>query len=110
MEIDSLMKDPGPNIYYRKEFLDILESYMDYFRNLSDLRTIVVSVEDKAIYKGDLYGYLTKLKIDSYLHWTIMRLNNMYSPFEFNEDTNTILLINSNEIDRIRQIYLNNPI
>ena len=110
MEIDSLMKDPGPDIYYQKEFLDILESYMDYFRNLSDLRTIVVSVEDKAIYKGDLYGYLTKLKIDSYLHWTIMRLNNMYSPFEFNEDTNTILLINSNEIDRIRQIYLNNPI
>lgn len=110
MKIDSLMKDPGPDIYYQKGFLDTLESYMDYFRNLPNLNTRVVTVEDKAIYKGDLYGYLTKIKIDSYLHWTIMRLNNMYSPYEFGEDTDVILTIPSNELDRIRQIYLNNPI
>lgn len=110
MKIDSLMKDPGPDIYYQKGFLDTLESYMDYFRNLPNLNTRVVAVEDKAIYKGDLYGYLTKIKIDSYLHWTIMRLNNMYSPYEFGEDTDVILTIPSNELDRIRQIYLNNPI
>lgn len=104
------MIDPGADIYYQKGFLDVLESYMDYFRNLNNLTTIVVTVEDKAIYKGDFFGYLTKMKVSNNLHWVIMRLNNMYSPFEFNEETNIINIPPSDEIDRIRQIYLNNPV
>jgi hypothetical protein len=106
MKINEKSINPGPNSFYERAFLSILESHMDYLRKHPQTATIPVSEQDAVIYNGDLQGYLTKYNISMKIHWTIMRMSNLYSTFEFGPDVKFLLVPDETVVDKIRQIYV----
>ena len=105
MEIDRLMIDYGDNVFYTKKFMDVLEAHMPYLRTSSKTLKITVDLNDAYIYDSDFFGYLNKRNIQVKYHWIFMRVNNFYSPMEFNPDILSLLVPNEQEISQIRNTY-----
>lgn len=105
MDIDDLMMDPGPDVFYSKDFMDVLESHIDYFKNHSDTVLVEVDVSRSRAYAGDLYGYLNEIKIGPQYHWFIARLNGMFASTDFNAEVLNFFVPSQTAIDRIRIAY-----
>ncbi len=103
MKIDDRMYSPGADVYYSKEFRDTLESHMDYFRKSSQTRILEVDQHKANVYDGDLFGFLLYSKIEPYLHWVIMRVNNMFSPFEFGPGVTNLMIPQDTLVEQLRQ-------
>ncbi len=97
MKIDSMMRDPGPEVYYDPDFRALLEAHIPYLRVSEATRTMAVDLSKTAVYRGDFYGFLNAVGIPAYFHWIIMRLNDMSSPTEFDEKK-TFLLVPEDRI------------
>ncbi len=103
MQIDKDMADPGADEYYTKAFRDTLEAHMTYFRESSKTRTIDVEPNRAVVYEGDLFGYLAERGIPMKEHWITMRVNKMFSPYEFGLATTMLLIVDSGDITSIQQ-------
>lgn len=103
MKIDKLMLKYGPDVYYEKAFMDTLEAHMEYLRNSPKTQSISVDSHKAVIYEGDLYGYLLEERIQPQYFWTIMRMNNFYSPHEFGPTTESLVIPNFADVDILRQ-------
>lgn len=104
--IHSRMLKVGSEVYYTKAFKDVLEAHMGYLRTHQNTRNLPINDHDKMVYRGDLGGYLNSVKTPLYLHWVIMRMNNMYSMYEFGPDTQTLLIPEESTIDKLRQQFV----
>lgn len=92
-------------VFYTKGFMDVMESFMNYFRKSTTSEVHIVDQTRTLVYQGDLYGYLIEKGIPAHLHWLIMRASNMSSPYEFNENVKTLLVPSLDKIDQIRITY-----
>jgi len=106
MDIYSLTIPSGDDIFYTKSFMDTLESHVGYFRTSRKTTTIQVDPKKAIIYNGDFFGYLNEFKIDQKYHWIIMRVNDLYSTFEFNIDKTELVIPDRDEIEQIRCAYV----
>lgn len=112
MKIFTKMGNSGSLIFYTEHFRVFLESHLEYFKNLSTTKTIVVDNHHVYRYEGDLYGYLyQELKIPKKYHWFILRLNDLFSSEDFKHDyrsgniTVTLKIPDLSEIDILFSIY-----
>lgn len=105
MTLDDKMVDPGADVYYSKEFRDVLEAHMAYLRGLTSTVSSLVDGHDADVYNGDLFGYLQYKGMAPMYHWVTMRLNNFYTPIEFGRATKSLLIPNTSEIDALRQSF-----
>lgn len=103
MKIDELMQDPGPDVYYSKEFRDTLEAHMAWLRVQDGVQYDDVSPQKADVYDGDLFGYLIYRNINPRHHWVVMRANNMFSPTEFGPGVEQLLIPKLSLIDTLRQ-------
>ena len=109
LKINSKMIETGAEVYYTKEMMDILESHMLYLREHQNTTKININDKELEVYKGDLYGYLTNMKVPMFLHWVIMRMSGMHSTFDFGPTYSTLLIPSETVVDKIRQLYVSKP-
>jgi hypothetical protein len=105
MNVDSLMFNPGSDIYYDAGFRVVLEDHMTLLRNDSTTQIIDVAPMDAYVYEADLFGLLSKYGVAPYLHWLTMRMNDMTSPSENDLKLTQLLIPYQGNIDKIRQSY-----
>ncbi len=106
MLINKKIFNSGDDVYYKKEFMTVLESHMVYLREHPNTISIAPTDLDFDIYVGDLYGYLNSKNIPPYMHWTIMRMSNLYSSMEFSSKKNIVRIPSENILGQIKQIYI----
>lgn len=102
MQIEKLAIPTNNPLYYTKEFMDVLESFMNYFRNSTTTNTHIVDQTRTLVYEADLYGYLNEKSIPPHLHWVIMRASGMSSPHEFNERVTSLVVPSIEKLEQIR--------
>lgn len=103
--IDRLMIESGPEVYYTAAFRRVLEDHLTYLRDHD--RTTVLDVEpsDAVKYQHDLQGLLLKYRIPTHHHWLVMRLNGMTSPTEMDDTHLRLMIPPQDAVDRIRQLH-----
>lgn len=106
MKILEKLLSPGPEVYYSEAFRRVLEDHMTYLRMHSD--TTLLTVESFTAYKhrGDLFRVLQSYNVPGYMHWTIMRMNNLTSPSDFKETTVSLLIPATGVLERMRSTHL----
>lgn len=92
MSVLNLMDSPGAEIYYTNTWRLLVETHLTYLRALVQSDVVVIEPHLAYKYEGDLYGALTELRIPQYMHWTIMRLNGLFNPAEFNGETVSLMV------------------
>lgn len=105
MDIDKLAIDSGPSIYYDDAFRAVLEDHMSYLRSHPD--TMIFPIEQNIAdrWAGDLFGLLTSMKVEAYLHWVIMRMNMIYNPTDTNMSLTSLIIPSSKVLDTIKNIH-----
>lgn len=103
MKIDDKMQEPGPDVYYSKEFRDTLEAHMAWLRVQAGAQFDEVEAQKADVYDGDLFGYLIYLKINPRYHWVVMRANNFFSPTQFGPGVTQLLIPKLSLVDTLRQ-------
>ncbi len=104
--IDDKMINFGADVFYTKPFRDMIEAHIQYLNTHANTIKIMVDEHSAVVYKGDLFGYLNKVKIPAYLHWIVLRMNNMYSNFDFNPSITELLIPDNKVVDKLRQQHM----
>ena len=103
---DRLPTSQNP-MYYDADFRAVLEDHMNFLREHSTTRTLVVAASDAYRFEGDFYRYLCSLgSIDRAFYWVIMRLNRMHSPTEFGSSVETLLIPSTETLESIRRAHI----
>lgn len=106
MQINTLMVEQGPQVFYDNKFRAVLEDFMSFFK--SHPTTYRISIEPIQAYKYefDLFGLLTDCGISINLHWLVMRMNNMTSPTDATKNLLTLIIPNISTVSYIRQSHM----
>ena len=106
MQIDTLMLDPGSAIYYDDDFRRVLEDHMTVLRTAQSTRVLNILQADAYKYEYDLYSLLLQYAVPAYMHWIVMRVNNMTAPTDATRTITSLLYPNATLINQIRQSHL----
>lgn len=103
MQVDNLMVNEGPQIYYTDTVRDAVEDFMTMFRNDPTSQDMTIDPGVAQRFYGDLSGLLTFLRVPAQFHYAIMRANKMNSPNEYRPERLTLLTPSTGELQRIMQ-------
>ncbi len=107
MDINKLAIERGSDVYYSKNFMDVMESYVSYLKTSGKSTSFIVDKDIAYIYQGDFYGYMNYRNVPSKYHWICMRVNGYFSPFEFKPNVDYLTIPSTEELEQIRISYLN---
>ena len=107
MDIHALMIDKGSDVYYSKNYMDMMESHVAYLKTSTQSNVFIVDRDKAYVYRGDFYGYMNYRGVAPKYHWICMRINGYYSPFEFKADVDSLIIPSTEELEQIRVSYLN---
>lgn len=105
MQIDALMLNDGPTIYYDEDFRNVMEDHMTLLRTSATTQVIAVDPGKAYKYEFDLWGFLTEYNVPVELHWIAMRMNQMTSPMDFGPAVETMLIPDPGVISKIQQSH-----
>ncbi len=105
MQVDKLMFEEGSSDFYDPSFRNTLEAHLAHLRTSRDTFPVNVLQHSTVVYNQDLFGYLNEIKTPAHLHWLTMRLNNFFSPYDFNSDCTRLLIPSSKEVESLRQSW-----
>ena len=105
MQIDLLAYNEGASIYYDPSFRIVLEDHMYYLRTHPNTSYVTADAGKMYVYEFDLFGLLFNIGIPSYLHWIVMRMNNLSSPTDALNKEGTLLIPDADVIGRIQQSH-----
>lgn len=106
MDLNSLMVNDGPSIYYDVGMRNVLEDNLEYLRTHPNTR--LLSVEASAAYQNtnDLQGLFHSMRIPAHLHWLVMRLNHFTSFNSSLEGTLLLVVPDEDDVARIVQSHM----
>jgi len=110
MKIDELLFSEGSADFYDPSFRFTLESHVAYLRASRQTYVINVQPHDTVVYNQDLFGFLNQAKVPAYLHWLVMRMNNFFSPYDFNSECVSLKIPSSKEVEVFRQSWKTTPV
>ena len=110
MKIDALMIPEGSPDYYDPSFRSTLEAHLAYLRTSNQTQSMTVLPHDTIVYNQDLFGFLNKSRVVPNLHWLVMRMNNFFSPYDFDENCTQLLIPSGKEIEVFRQSWKTVPV
>ena len=105
MDINNSAYDEGPSIFYFVYFRAVIEAHVDFLQNHEETRHLYLEPHEVYRYEFDLYGLLMHYKIPPYMHWIVLRMNNLYSMVNFPKDLSELLIPSDTVINHLRQIY-----
>lgn len=104
--IDQLMIPEGPSIYYNELFRVEIESHLTYLRHHNETLPVEITPTEAYRFEGDLTGLLLEKGVPKYLHWTVMRINDMTSVTEVSEEITFLLLPSESVVENIRKLFM----
>lgn len=99
------IKTSVPTVYYEEKFRFMVEQYMVKLRNSQNTTSFNLTPREKHVFKGNFIGLMNEREVPEYLHWFIMRVNDIDSSFAFTGEQDTIIIPDTEMIDRIREYY-----
>lgn len=102
MKIDSMMAATDDDIFFKKEFFDVLSAHLEFLRAHPDTKVVAIDKEKAHPHYGDFYRYLLQIGVSVKYHWIIMRVNSMLHPSEFTPDKLMLYLPSEGIISKIR--------
>jgi predicted NBD/HSP70 family sugar kinase len=105
MSIDSLAITEGPSVFYDDAFRAVLEDHMTYLRIHPGTTTMAVDPNEAYRWIADLFGLLGSRGVPAYMHWVVMRMNNLTSPTEMGENIRTLLIPDVKVLSVLRNIH-----
>jgi hypothetical protein len=105
MKIDNLLVHDGSVDYYNESFRNTLEALIPTYRASAKTTVQDIPANYAVVYNADFFGLLLALRLDPCYHWFTMRLNNMYSPYDFNESITSIMVPNRQDLEAARQSW-----
>lgn len=105
MDIDQHAYAEGPDIYYDADFRAAIEAHIDYLRTHEETKILYLEPHIVYRYEFDMYGLLLHYNIPPYLHWIILRMNNLYSMTNFPKDLSQLYYPSEGCVNIVRQIY-----
>ncbi len=105
MKINNLMLPEGSKDFYDPSFQNTLEAHLMHLRESETTYVTSVLVINTILYRRDLFGYLNKIKVPTYLHWLVMRVNSFFSPYDFTEGVSQLLIPSSKDVEILRQSW-----
>lgn len=106
MQVNSLMMNPGPTIYYNDVFRSVLEDHLTLLKNHSETKVITVEPMIAYRFEFDFFSMLSYFGLPSHLHWLIMRMNDFLSPLDNTRDLTNIIIPSGTTVDTIRQSHM----
>lgn len=106
MDVDALMVDDGPPIYYDGAFRNVLEDHMTFLRTHPLTQVLVVDPAQAYRFEGDLFGLLSRYNLPPHFHWVTMRMNKMSTPTEASASLSSLLIPDHTTVEHIRQSHM----
>ncbi len=95
------------DIYDTAAWRLVVETHLNWLRTQRESDVVVVPPYLAYKYEGDLYGALTELRIPTHMHWTIMRVNGLYTPNDFRgEEAITLYVPTRETFQELAQVAL----
>jgi len=91
--------------YFTEEFMRIVDDHTGYLAIQSSTQVIQVDPHDADVYTFDLYGYLLSRGIRNEMFYTILKLNKMSSPTDFDLNTKQLMIPDPGELSVLMQAY-----
>ncbi len=92
MSVLNEMGDSGSDVYYTKAWRLLVESHLTWLRSSTEMEVVAITPQLGYKYEGDFFGALTELNIPRYMHWTVMRVNGLYSSTAYNGEAVTVMI------------------
>lgn len=102
MSINDLSSGTDQSVYYDPDFRNVLEDHITYLKLVQTTTTREIPPGYAARYRGNFYMFLQSQGIQQYMHWVIMRMNDMTSPTQFDESMTTYLIPDVTTLSQIR--------
>jgi len=106
LSVNSLMQNLGAAVYYEEPWHIALESHLLLLMQPSISTALVVTPHDAYKHEGDLHGLLQTYGQDPQYYFPIMRVNGMFSPFEYTADMTLLQIPSTQLIDQLRRLYM----
>lgn len=103
--INTMLIGDGGLTYYDQSYRNVLEDHMTYLRTHSETIVATVTPMQAYIYEFDITGLLNELGIPLYLHWTVIRMNNLFSLTKVPSDLIQLLIPSEKEINKLKQTF-----
>lgn len=78
---------------------------MTWLRNQEDNHTLVLDPANADVFEADLWGALQFLQVPAYLHWTVMRMNHMYSPTDYRANLMAFIVPREATVEQLRSAF-----
>ena len=104
MTVLSLMNAQGGEIYYTPTWRLVVETHLTWLRARNESEVIVIEPHIGYKYEGDFYGALMEYRIPAYMHYTIMRINGLYTPFDYNGQTVAVMIPTRETLQQLASI------
>lgn len=105
MNVDSMMIDPGPLVYYTDAMRNVLEDHMTYLRNHPTTAVYPIPPNIANQYKNDFKGLMQFLNIPPHLAYVVLRMNQYTSDSQNPMDLETLLIPDENTVSFIQQSF-----
>ena len=102
MKIDYLMASDGSLDFYDDSLRSTLEALILTYRASQGTTVIPIPPNMGVIYNADLFGLLFSMNVKPCYHWFVMRLNNFFSPMEFNVSVSALMMPNFSDLESAR--------
>ncbi len=103
-DINSLMSIETLNLTIDQKLLFTLDSMVRTIIESESYRMIEIEYILSKKYRGDFFGLLNELNVYVEFFYLNMVLNNLKSSESFNGDTNTIVVVNEEMLNRILSV------
>lgn len=98
----------GNKDYYEDGLRRMIEDHLPHMQlQNSTGGVLIVGGADGIKYKGDFFGLLRSYSIPQDMHWPMMRLNGLNSPYDYKEDMLSIKVVDPDYVSRLQQVYRN---
>lgn len=105
MSILTKFANPGAGVWYDPTFRAVLEDHMTYLRTHEKTSYATPEPIHVVKYRFDFYSLLRALGVEQYLHWVVMRMNNLISPTQDFTHLTHILIPNPATVTQILSHY-----
>lgn len=100
---DSLM-DYGENGYFNAALMQEIENHLPLLKQSNAIYAVPIEPAKAYEHQYNFYGLLQDLNVPAKLYWTVLRLNDMETPEEFNKQLKQVFLIQPEIVDTLRSL------
>lgn len=108
MAISDLMNSPGPSSWYDELWRATVEDNLNYLLSQNTVKPLYIEPIIHEHFKNNFYGFLREkvTEAEPRYWYTILRVNGMTSPHDFDDRFDFILMPQLSLVDELHELYI----